>query len=253
MARANHAPRGFDGDCAIFLDDFIDRRIGEEAHLAPGAGLGHSRQIFERMKCRLPRITQRVALVASAERDADQTLDRCADRPHGIEFLIDHVRRHIVALKEIAVETPEIAIDLFVLLNLLDAIDRRGLALIKELRLLFALDLLHLAHQIVAQRRQMRRGARRHAARDGTAIDHDDRASALAQLIGRREACDSAANDGHVAPFVSLQRDGLRRHGNRHPKRFAGHGPLNAMQENGRFGRRFPNSSKTPRILRGSP
>ena len=100
----------------------------------------------------------------------------------------------------------------------------------------------------------MGRGARRHAARDGTAIDDDDRASALAQLIGGREARDAAADDSNVALFVFLQGDGLRGDGNGHPKRFTGHGPLtHAMQKNGRFGRRFPGSPKTPRILRRKP
>ena len=91
-----------------------------------------------------------MTLVASGERNADQTVDRRPRRAYGIEFLIDHVGRHIIALKEIAVQAPEIAIDLFFLLNLLDAIDRRRLALVKQFRLCFALDLLHLAHQIVA-------------------------------------------------------------------------------------------------------
>ena len=146
--------RGLDRHRAIFFDDFICGRIGKEANPALCAGFGHSRQIFEGMKCRLPGITQRMAAVASAERNADQTLDRRAYRPHSIEFLVDHVGRHIVALKQVAVETAEIAIDPFALLYFFDAVDRRGLAFIEKLRLVFPFDLLHLAHQVIAQRRQ---------------------------------------------------------------------------------------------------
>src|ERR1700722_657389 len=98
------------------------------------------------MKGRLPGIAQYLAAVASAERHTDQTLDGRAYCPHSIEFLIDHVSRHTVALKEVTVETPEVAIDPFVVLDFLDAVDRRDLAFIEELRLLFPLDLLHLAH-----------------------------------------------------------------------------------------------------------
>ena len=81
----------------------------------------------------------------------------------------------------------------------------------------------------------MGRGARRHAARDGTAIDDNDRASALAQLISGREARDAAADDSNVALFVFLQGNGLRGDGNGHPKRFTGHGSLTSNAEKRAF------------------
>ena len=146
-----------------------------------------------------------------------------AYRPHSIEFLVDHVGRHIVALKQVAVETAKIAIDPFAFLYLFDAIHRRSLAFIKELRLIFPFDLLHLAHQVIAQRRQVSGGTRGHTACYRPAINNDHRPPALAKLIGRRQAGNAAPHDDYVAPFVTLQRDGLRRHRNRHPKRFAGH------------------------------
>src|ERR1700712_5855964 len=111
MAGAYTSARGLDGECAVLLDDLLHRCIGEKLHLTFGAGLSQSRQVFERVKGRLPGIAQRVAAVASVEGNTDQTLDGRADGPHGIEFLIDHIRRHTVALKKIAVETAEVAID----------------------------------------------------------------------------------------------------------------------------------------------
>ena len=61
MAGADQTPCGPDRDRAIFFDDFICGRIGKEANPALGTGLGHSRQILERMKCRLTGVTQRMA------------------------------------------------------------------------------------------------------------------------------------------------------------------------------------------------
>ena len=70
-----------------------------------------------------------------------------------IEFLVDHVRRHIVALEKITVQSPEIALDTFRFLNLFNAVNGRGLALIEKLCEIGPFDLLHLAHKVVAERR----------------------------------------------------------------------------------------------------
>jgi hypothetical protein len=94
-----------------------------------------------------------VSAVASAQRDADQTLDGRTCRPHRIKLLVDHVGGHVVALKQVAVETAKIAIDSFALLYFFDAIYCRGLAFIKEPRPIFPFDLLQLAHQVIAKRR----------------------------------------------------------------------------------------------------
>jgi hypothetical protein len=91
-----------------------------------------------------------MAAVTSAERHTDQTIDRSANRPHSVELFVDHVSRHIVALKQVAVETAKIAIDPFALLYLFNAVHCRSLAFIKKPRLIVSFDLLHLAHQVVA-------------------------------------------------------------------------------------------------------
>src|SRR5258708_4605765 len=138
MPGANNTPRCFNAHCAIFLHDLLYRGIGKEKYLALCTGFGHPRQIFERVKRRLPGIAQHMAAVASPERDTDQTLDRRAYCPNGIELLVDYVGRHIVTLEQVAVQPPEVAIKPFGLLDFLNTIDRRGLAFIEELRLLFS-------------------------------------------------------------------------------------------------------------------
>ena len=150
MAGTDHTLRALDRYRAILFDDFICGRVGKVADPALGAGLGYSRQILERMKSCLSGVTQRMAAIATVERHADQTLDRSAYRPHGVELLVDHVSRHIVALKQVAVEAAKIAIDPFALLYLFNAVHCRSLAFIKKPRLIVSFDLLHLAHQVIA-------------------------------------------------------------------------------------------------------
>ena len=66
-------------------------------------------------------------------------MDGSSDFADGVHFLVDHIRRHVSALEEIAVEPPDVAIDLLDLLDFLDAVDRSGLAVAEKLRRLLAL------------------------------------------------------------------------------------------------------------------
>jgi hypothetical protein len=94
-----------------------------------------------------------VPVLATLQGHAYQTLHPRADLADDVQFLINHVSRHSIALKQKSVEAPEIAVDPVFILDFLNAIDRRGLALIEELRLFDTFELFHFAHQIVAQRR----------------------------------------------------------------------------------------------------
>ena len=123
------------------------------------------------MKGRLARIAQHVPLVAAGEGHADQPVDRRAHLANRIQFVVDDLRIGIERLEQIAVEPAEIAVDLFPLLNFLDPVDRRGLALVKRAGNFFAAQFDHFRSQIVAQRRQMGAGARGDAACDVPAID----------------------------------------------------------------------------------
>lgn len=108
------------------------------------------------MKRRLLGITQRRPIFAAFERDPQLSVYRRTDRSDGIELLINYVRGHVVALKQITIEPPEITIDVFDFLNFLDPVDRCPLAFIEKLGILYSLDLLHLAHQVITQRSKMR-------------------------------------------------------------------------------------------------
>ena len=76
----------------------------------------------------------------------------------------------------------------------------------------------HRRRQIVAQRRQMRAGARRDAARDLAAIQHDDVRAFDGKFIGRRNPGNTRADDDDIAFLVALKRCGVRGDRNVHPK-----------------------------------
>ena len=80
------------------------------------------------MEGRLTRVAQHMAILAAIERHADETLDGCADCAHRMHLLVNDVCRHVAALKQIAVQPSEGAIDVFLLLNVLDPVDRCRLA-----------------------------------------------------------------------------------------------------------------------------
>ena len=90
--------------------------------------------------------------------------------------------------------------------NRFDAVDRRFLALLECPRDVFAAKLDQSAQAIVANRREMRGGARGHAARDRPLIENNDGMTGLAQLIGCGQARDARANDDSVAGEVLRQR-----------------------------------------------
>jgi hypothetical protein len=165
---------------AVFFDDFVDRGVSKQAHLTSCAGVNESSQIFKRVEGRLPGITQNVPVFAALKGNTHQPRDRGAGGPHCVKLLIDDIRRHSVALKEISIKSPEIAVDRLGLHNLFNPIDRRRLAFVEKSGLLRTLDLLHFAHQVIAKRRQMGRSPRSHATGNRPPIDDNDRPAASA-------------------------------------------------------------------------
>jgi hypothetical protein len=67
----------------------------------------------------------------------------------------------------------------------------------------------------------MRGGARRDAARDPAAIDHEDARAFLGEFVGRGNPGDTRANDCDIAFGVALKRCCVRGDRTLHPKRFA--------------------------------
>ena len=100
----------------------------------------------------------------------------------------------------------------------LDAVDRRLLALLKQPRRLLAAQLDERADAVVADRREMRRGARGHAAADRAAVDHDDRLAGLRQFIGAGQAGNAGAHDHGIAALIAAQARRVGRDLGLHPQ-----------------------------------
>ena len=168
------------------------------------AGLGHAREVFERVKRSLAGIAQHMAALAPIEGNADQPVNGRADLAHRLELLIDDIGRHASALEQVPVEPAEIAFNPLGFLDGFDAIDRGRLALVEQPCRFCLPDLLQLAHEVVAQGRKVRRGSRCHATCDPFAIDDDDGPAALAEFVGGRDAGNAGADHCNIAIRVAI-------------------------------------------------
>ena len=187
---------------------------------APGLDdRGKAAEIFERMECALPGISQRVLVFAVGEGNADHAVDRRADLADRVEFVLDDLRIGVQCLKKIAVEAAEIAVDLLLLLDLFDPVDGRRLAFIEQSGGALASQPDHRRGQIVAQRRQMRASARGNAACNRPAVDHDNPLALDGEFVSGREAGDAGSDDDGVATLVAIQQPCGRRDLDVHPER----------------------------------
>src|SRR6476469_3411988 len=84
------------------------------------------------MEGRLPGIAEEVTVFAAVEGHAYQPVDGNSDIADRAHLLVDDIRRHVSALEQIAVEPPEVAVDLLFLPDFLDAVDGSGLAVAKS-------------------------------------------------------------------------------------------------------------------------
>ncbi len=179
-------------DChlhAIFiLFHVFDRGLCIKAAAGLADGAGKPCQIFERMEGGLVWIAQRSRLFMGSEWHACLARDRHADLLGRLELLVDDAGICAWHMKEMAIEPPEVAVDAEVLHVAFDAVDGGGLALIPELGRLLATAADQLVEPVIALRRQMRRGAGRHALADRAAVNDHDVLSGLGQLVGDRHA-----------------------------------------------------------------
>jgi hypothetical protein len=67
------------------------------------------------MKGGLPGIAQDVTILTTLQWHAHHSVDGGSDLADRVHLLVDDISRHVPALKEIAVESPEFAIDLLFL------------------------------------------------------------------------------------------------------------------------------------------
>ncbi len=141
-----------------------------------------------------------------------------ADLMAGVQFALQNLGVASGRGAEEAIDAPEIAVDAFRPLNLLDAVDGRRLARVIAARLLEPAQADVLVIKIVELGGEMGAGAGRHAAAEGAAIETDDGLAGLAQLVSGGQAGDARADHDDVGPVVLRERRSVAHLRRAHPQ-----------------------------------
>src|SRR3954470_19100627 len=139
----------------------------------------------------------------------------------GVEFALE--RGTLVALREekVAVQAGEIAVERFPAHDLVDALDRRGMAVGRDAHRLGAVQLLQLEVAVVEHVGQVAGGHARHARDERPVVEHGDRFAGLDQVVSGAQAGDTGADDADVDVNVLGQWRALRQRCRGGPDRLA--------------------------------
>ena len=168
----------------------------------------------------------------SLERFDGRVLDPLHRQPGTLtcfEFLFQVLQRLVRRLKQVTVNSLEIALDLFGGGNSFHPIDRRAVALRRHSRPVFAVVFLDVVITVVERVHQVRRCPRCHPAADRAVVDHNHFLARSAQLVGDGQPRDACANNEDVAASVLAQRMERRFFRGRFPKRKVRAGPFFLM------------------------
>lgn len=119
------------------------------------------------------------------------------------------------------IEAAEITIYAELLLDSLDAIDARRLALIPELGDVLAAATDQLVEAVITLGCEMGRCAGRHAFADRPAVYDHNVLSGFGQFIGHGHARNAGSHDHHIGVLVAIERRSLINDGCVHPERDA--------------------------------
>lgn len=183
------------------------------------------------MELSLLREAQARAAIEGAERRARQlrhALQSCALR--GLDLLIERLELVALGKEQVAIHPREVAVDVFLARDLLDALDRRGMAFRRQPGAFRAVQPLQLEVAVVQHVAEMRRGHLRHPAAKRPVVEQRYAAARLRQQVGRRKSGDAAAHDAHLHMDVFGERRARWHFGGRLPYGFMeAHALPNAM------------------------
>ena len=136
-------------------------------------------------------------------------LDRPAGLAHRLVLLVLLIARlfrvHPQRRKQERIQPPEIARNVMGSDDLLDTVDRRLLALLKQACGFLAANFDERAHAVVANRREVGGGTRGHSAANRATIDNDHRAAGHCEFIGDRESGNAGPHHHGVAALAALK------------------------------------------------
>src|SRR6185436_10429741 len=175
-------------------------------------------------------VLQRVELRLVGEADAGAALEaEDAGVGHPVCLGVGGARRFelflelfdlpVPAEEEETVEPLEATVDVLLVADRLDAIDRARVAVAREPRAVGAVQPQHLLECVVDDVRQVRGRYRRLPVADVPCVDHDDRPSLPREQVRGGQAGDAGADDAHISGGIALERFGGHRVGSVQPER----------------------------------
>ena len=109
--------------------DLLDVRVGEDPPAALLDRAGEPGQVLEEVELPLAREAERAPGVEPQDGGLGELLDaRQAGAVRGLELVVEHLSVVVAAEEEVAVEAREVAVDLLVADDRLDAVDGRRVA-----------------------------------------------------------------------------------------------------------------------------
>jgi hypothetical protein len=208
------------GDARILpADCLLHLGAGENLSALPSHGVGQAAQVFEGMDLGLTREANRTMGIKGIDRRALHPFHRDARSHTCVELLLEVLERFIRRLEQITIQPFEVAIDALGRGDFFYAIDRRAVALRRDVSAVQAMKFLEIVIAIVQRVHQMRRGAAGHAPPDCAVVENDHCLAGVAQFIRDRQSGNTRAHNANVCRGVFAQGMERRLLVRRFPKR----------------------------------
>jgi hypothetical protein len=193
--------------------------------------LRQAREVLQRMELRAARETQGFA--EERVRGA-RHVGEAGPMGRG-ELAVERGRRVALGEEQVAVDAREVAVDLLLARDRLDAVDGGAMALGGEADPALAVDLLQLEIEVVHLVAEVGARPAGHAAANRPVVEHGDAHAGLRQQVRGRHSCDARADDAGIHLQVALERAAGDRRGGRLPEgNVPAHAPVGSKRHAGR-------------------
>src|SRR5262245_10455142 len=199
-------------DDRFLVANGLDRlRAGKDPAAAALERGSQAVQVLQRMELSLVLEAQAGAALEAEHASVGHPVGLRVGGPRGLELFVELLDGSVLPEEEIAVHALEPAIDMFLVADGLDAIDRSCVTVARQARAIRTVETQHLSEALVDDVRKMSGGDRRLAVADAAGVDDDDRSSFPRQQVRRRESRDARADYADVPVRVLRERPGCQR------------------------------------------